>query len=101
MLRNPIYIGTTYLEKRKTVNAKLVQTTGGVKYRRDRDWRTQQEPDAWYVAGAFTAAELRAYRAEVATRRRAGSFTPITKARHAGTSSPAHADRGHNPSGPA
>jgi Recombinase len=42
MLRNPIYTGTTRLEKRKTVSAKLVQTAGGVKYRRDRDWRTPQ-----------------------------------------------------------
>jgi site-specific DNA recombinase len=44
LLRNPIYVGTAFFNKRKTVSSQMVQTPDGMKTRRQRGWR---DPAAW------------------------------------------------------
>jgi site-specific DNA recombinase len=43
-LRNPIYVGTAYFDKRTTVSWEMVHTPDGMKRRRHRGWR---DPEAW------------------------------------------------------
>jgi site-specific DNA recombinase len=44
LLRNTVYIGTAYFNKRKTVAWEMVQTPDGMKRRRQRGWR---DPETW------------------------------------------------------